>query len=212
LSCWPVPRARGVLPCDIASSARQALWNTFTAPVGWKSTAFHPEVRAVHRAIQRRERRPVVATLGRKIIVGQGVGEAGDGLLGGGNGALFRGDDLIRQSGERLREPPQGQEIPERALEPTSRISHFCETTRSSEELWLPPARRNDEDGGWQGTYLLKGVPLHIRQSGDRRRETRRGQEVSERALEPPSRISEELRVPGARRDDEEASAKIRTY
>jgi hypothetical protein len=39
----------GVLPCDIASTARQVLWSTFTAPVGWKSTAFHPEVRAVHR-------------------------------------------------------------------------------------------------------------------------------------------------------------------
>ena len=34
-----------------------------------------------------------------------------------------RGDDLIRQSGNRLRNPPQGQEIPERALEPPSRIS-----------------------------------------------------------------------------------------
>ena len=49
-------------------------------------------------------------------------GEAGGGLLGGGNGGLFSSDDLIRQSGDRLRDPPQGQEIPERALEPTSRI------------------------------------------------------------------------------------------
>jgi len=65
-----------VLPCDIASSARQVLWSMFTAPVGWKSTAFHPEARALHRAIQRRERRPFVATLGRKIVVRQGVGEA----------------------------------------------------------------------------------------------------------------------------------------
>jgi len=125
LSCWPVPRARGVLPCDIASSARQVLCSTFTAPVGWKSTAFHPEARAVHPAIQRRERRPVVATLGRKIVVGQGVGEAGDGLLGDGNVPLLRGDDLIRQSGDRLRDPPQGQKVPERALEPPSRILHF---------------------------------------------------------------------------------------
>ena len=30
------------------TSARQVLLSTFTAPVGWKSTAFHPEVRAVH--------------------------------------------------------------------------------------------------------------------------------------------------------------------
>lgn len=52
------------------------LWSRFTAPVGWKSTAFHAEVRAVHQAIQRRERRPVVAILGRKIVVGHGVGEA----------------------------------------------------------------------------------------------------------------------------------------
>ena len=66
----------GVLPCDIASSARQALWSRFTAPVSWKSTAFHPEARALHRAIQRRERRPFVATLGRKMVVGQAVGEA----------------------------------------------------------------------------------------------------------------------------------------
>ena len=66
----------GVLPCDIASSARQVLWSRFTAPVGWKSTAFHPEARAVHRAIQRREQWPDVAILGRKIVVGQGVGDA----------------------------------------------------------------------------------------------------------------------------------------
>jgi len=208
LPCWPVPRARGVLPCDIASFARQVLSSTFTAPVGWKSTAFHPEVRAVHRAIQRRERRPVVATLGRKIVVGQGVGEADlrSGIwtrgvvrarrlvcqaapskplrpfwgwsnfpdLHGGMANIesrmsnderhdplhtknatgtpaasvsfeihhssfdiryclkifpvwfrldrVRGDDLIRQSGDRLRDPPQGQEVPERALEPTPRI------------------------------------------------------------------------------------------
>jgi len=49
--------------------------------------------------------------------------EAGDGLFWGGNGTLFGGDDLIRQLAGRLRDPPQGQEIPERALEPTSRIS-----------------------------------------------------------------------------------------
>ena len=64
-------------------------------------TVPHPEVRPVHQGIQRREQRPVVATLGRKIVVGQGIGEARDGLLGDGNGALFRVDDLTRQSGDR---------------------------------------------------------------------------------------------------------------
>ena len=53
-------------------------------------------------------------------------GEAGDGRLGGGNGALLRGDDLIHQSGDRLRETPYAKEIPERALESTSRILTFA--------------------------------------------------------------------------------------
>jgi len=36
------------------------------------------------------------------------------------------GDDLIRQSGDRLSDPPQGQELPERAFEPT----HFAFASR----------------------------------------------------------------------------------
>ena len=60
------------------------------------------------------------------MVVGQGVGEGGDGLLGGGNGGLFSGDDLIRQSGNRLRDPPQSQEIPERALVPTHFAPHLA--------------------------------------------------------------------------------------
>jgi len=33
------------------------------------------------------------------------------------------------------------------------------DTARSAEELQLPPAWRDDGEGGWQDTYLLKGVP-----------------------------------------------------
>ncbi len=182
MPCWPVPRARGVLPWDIASSARQGLSSMFTAPVGWKSTAFHPEVRAPQQAIQRRERRPpgdlgmedrrgakalrrgppvrdLDERRGRGEATGSPGGEAGDGLLGGGNGALSRGDDLIRQSGDPLRDPPQGQEITERALDlrpafPGCRrldSFHVCATTGWQLAVLRPhgPVVTSDPPGGW---------------------------------------------------------------
>jgi len=84
---------------------------------------------------------------GQGEATGLSGGEAGDGLLRGGNGALLGGDDLIRQSGERLREPPQGQEIPERALEPPSCIS----TAKPQFEPWPSVTPCNPQDSQCAG-------------------------------------------------------------
>lgn len=51
-------------------------------------------------------------------------------------------------AGDRLREASLGSDV-------------TCETTRGSEELWLPAVWRDDEVARWQDTYFLKGVPLY---------------------------------------------------
>ena len=75
---------------------------------------------------------------GQGEATGVSGGDAGDERLGGGNDALVMGDDLIRQSGDRRRDPPQGQELPERASEPMPPL--LCPLFRMAEQDLQSPA------------------------------------------------------------------------
>ncbi len=52
-----------------------------------------------------------------------------------------------------------------------SRVSDgTCETARSAEEVRYPAARRDEDEAGWQGTYLLKGAPLYSSEVFEKKR------------------------------------------